>query len=121
MKEVREVRVPLDALAGRLGVEASPAYFEFLLRRIKTPVVRIEGNELVHESFIPVELMLKQTHEEIAAGGARPTPCLRCERVFDADREDGIFADPAQLEGYICRPCAEGMTAWTYFQDVLKA
>lgn len=119
MKEVHEERVGLDALAGALGVEAAPELFRFLLRRSGAKDVRIDGDALVHPSFLPVELLLRQTLDELRESGARVEACLRCRERFDADRDDGIFADPAALEGFVCRACAEGMDAWTYFHEVL--
>lgn len=119
MKEVHEVRVPITAIAGKLGIEPSKPYFDFLLRRVGSKDVRQDGDDLVHVSFLPLELMLQQAQDELRDADARVEPCRGCERIFDADRDDGIFADPARLEGFVCRPCAEAMDAWTYYNEVL--
>lgn len=120
MKHVHDQRTPIDALAGRLQCPASPAFFRFLMRRIRIQDVRLEGGELVYSSFLPVEQLFAETLAELNGQHARPTPCTVCAEVFDAEHDDGIFEQPARLEGFICRPCAEKISAWDYFQDRLR-
>ena len=67
-----------------------------------------------------VEQLFAETLAELNGQRARPTPCTVCAEVFDAERDDGIFEQPARLEGFICRPCAEKISAWDYFQDRLR-
>ena len=121
MREVKDVRVTLEELKGRLGIDRGPEFFEFLVRRIGLKDVRIDGGAIVHPSFVPLEPLLREAVAALEREGARPEPCARCSKVFDVERDDGIFRDPSKLEGFLCRPCAESMTAWTYFQEWLRA
>jgi hypothetical protein len=119
VKEVADVRVKIALLAARLGIEPDLPFFAFLVRRIGIKEVRLEGDEVVYTSFVPVEPLMREALDELAATGARPLPCRICSTVHDAEHDDGIFADPAEFDGFICRACAEQMSAWTFFNDHL--
>ena len=121
MREVHDVRVPVSALAGRLGCPDTVGWFRFLLRRIQLKEIALEGNELVHSSFLPVEQLLRETIDELEASGGRAEPCRRCGEYFDVEHDPGIFEDPSELTGFLCRACAEGLSAWDYFHDHLKS
>ena len=82
--------------------------------------VKLDGNDVVFSSFIPVEQLFRETLQELDQGGGHPDACLQCREYFDVETEDGIFADPQQLSGFVCRGCAETMSAWTFFQEHLK-
>ena len=62
-------------------------------------------------------MMLRESLAALASEGVRPAPCESCARVFDPDRDEGIFREPAGFNGFVCRTCAEKMSAWTYFQE----
>ncbi len=109
----------IAALAGRLGVEPDVPLFRFLVRRIGIQDIRIDRDEIVYSSFLPVEQLLKETLQGLEVDGVRPLPCLKCTGVFDAEHEDGIFADPHELNGFICRACAEKLNAWSFYNDHL--
>lgn len=117
MREVRDVRYGFDEWNGRFGTNHDREYFAFLVRRTGTKDVRVEADALVAPSYVPLEILLREAMAALAAEGVTPAPCEACRRVFDPDRDDGIFRDPARLTGFLCRPCAEKMSAWTYFQE----
>lgn len=120
VKDVRDHRVPLAQLTGRLGLSGPPEYFAWLVRRIGLRDVRVEGTDLVYSSFVPIEQLLKEAVEELKAAGAKPGPCQKCQTWFDTEREDGIFANPVAMQGFVCKACAQKLTAWEYFHDVLR-
>ena len=45
--------------------------------------------------------------------------CEQCASYFDLNRTDGIFARPNELEGFICMPCAERMSAREFYEKYL--
>jgi hypothetical protein len=121
MREVHDARIKLALLKGRLKLDRPAPFFEFLIRRIGLKDVRIEGDEIVYASFIPIETLLRESAGALDAEGVKAGACEKCGAWFDVDHDDGIFRDPAQLEGFLCRRCAEEMTAWAYFQDWLRS
>ena len=78
MKDVRDVRVSLAELAGRLGCEPDPAWLRYVIGRVGVTDVRIEGDALVHASFVPIEALLRESIAEMEASGVRPTACRAC-------------------------------------------
>ena len=42
-----------------------------------------------------------------------------CGEYQDVNETDGIFGDPAELEEFICLPCAESMTAREFYEKHL--
>lgn len=120
MKDSHESRVELKALSGRLECPEAPGWFRFVVDRVGMKEVRIEDGALFHESFVPIEALIRETMEEMAASGVKPIACGGCGDYRDAERDEGIFDDPAELVGFVCRNCAEGMSAWTYYNDRLK-
>lgn len=119
MRESHESRIELRELVGRLGCPEAPGWFRFVVDRVGMKEVRIEDGALIHESFVPIEALIRETMDEMAASGIQPTPCGACATYKDPNRDEGIFDDPAALEGFICRACAEKMSAWTYYNDRL--
>lgn len=123
MRDVKDVRVPLAAIAGRIGVggrDDLPAFFALLLARTGVKEVRVDGGDLVYPSFVPIEPLLSEALAELQRSGARIEPCGACRRLFDVEHDDGIFADPRDLRGFLCRKCAESMSAWTYYTERLR-
>lgn len=120
MKEIRDVRLTFAEVRSRLGIDRPPGFFKFLIRRLGLKDVRIDGDALVYASFVPVELMLKESAHSLEAEGVRAVPCEKCGDFHDAEHEDGIFRDPQRLEGFVCKACAEKMTAFDYYTNWLK-
>lgn len=120
MKEVQEVRYPIAALAGRTGCPPDPSWMRFVLARYRVEGVRVEGDELVAPSFVPVEPLIAGFLDQLRHDGVEPAPCSVCSELVDPEHDDGIFEDPQNLNGFICRPCAERMTAWAYYNERLR-
>lgn len=117
MREVRDVRHTFAELNGRLGTRHDREYFAFVLRRCGVKDVQIETDAIVAPSYVPIEMMLKEGILALESDGVVPTPCARCAKYHDPDRDDGIFRNPGGLEGFVCRSCAEQLSAWSYFQE----
>jgi hypothetical protein len=120
MRDVRDLRVSLAELNGRLGLDLSPGKLAFVVKRLGMRDVRLEGDAIVYASFVPLETLISEAVLALARDGAELAACESCANWFDVEHDDGIFRDPAKLEGFLCRGCAEAMTAYRYYTEWLR-
>ena len=46
--------------------------------------------------------------------------CLKCDGTFDLGKDEGIFARPSDMEGFVCAKCAESMTAREFHDKFMQ-
>jgi hypothetical protein len=64
--------------------------------------------------------MLGDVMKDLTKGKFQVQECLGCKRAFDAASTPGIFRQPVQKQGFICRGCAKKLTAWEFYYDYLE-
>ncbi|MBF0369298.1 MAG: hypothetical protein HQL52_07585 [Magnetococcales bacterium] len=94
-------------------------FWQFIIQQINDAEIRFDEakEQIVCPGFIPFkELAL----EVIADLDPEVISCCRvCAYYFDINQEEGIFCDPANLEGLICKSCSEKITARDYYEKFM--
>ena len=123
MKNIRNVTIKLTDLADRLGFEVSAALWPFIARRIAGGEVRLDEERwtLSYPEYIPVDQMVEDVLEAMADGRIEARSCASCSEFHDINKDDGIFGDQRNLEGYVCGLCADRMSAREFYDKHLKA
>ena len=73
-----------------------------------------------YPSFVPFKQLAEEWIEGIEQGLYDVRQCVRCAGYFDVGKADGIFADPAEMEGFLCGSCADSITAREFFEKYLR-
>jgi len=122
MREIRTEEITIAKANDAVGETLPPGLWEFLVRRLRYPEIRFDapGGVIRYPGFIPIETMLREALEEIRGSGVDARPCGVCAEWRDVNAEEGIFANPRSLEGFICEECARAMSAWTFFHERLR-
>jgi hypothetical protein len=120
MREIRDHRVTFAELKGRLKVDHDAKFFAFLLRRLGLKDVRLDGDGIAYASFIPLETLLGESIGALEREGVKPGPCARCGEYFDLEHDAGVFKNPVAFTGFICRGCAERLSAWEFCEKWLE-
>ncbi len=120
MREIRDVRIPFAELRGRLRVSHDDKLFTFVLRRLGVKDIKIEADAIVVPSFIPIEPLLAEGFAALERDGVKPAPCARCAEIHDVEHDPGIFKNPVRFEGFICKSCAQKLSAWEYCDQLLE-
>lgn len=117
MKQIRDETLTVAQANERLGIEMEPAFWEALIRLIDYPeLVYDAGTQTIRfPGYVPFDELAKEWIEGIEGGIYDVRQCERCAQYFDIHVAEGIFGDLAERNEFICRPCADAMTAREYF------
>ena len=90
-------------------------FWIFILKMTDYPEIYFDTQEekIVCPGFIPFANLATEVIDDLDMETVRH--CQICEKVFDINKEDGIFGNLANLEHFICQTCAEAMSAKTFF------
>lgn len=105
----------------RLKTDYSSAYWAFLIRMLNCQEVKFDVTEgkISFSNYIPLTELLNEVGKQIQDSTIVPQICRVCSEYFDINREDGIFGNPANLEGFICKTCAEKLSALDFYMHHL--
>ena len=94
-------------------------FWLFILKQTHYPEIYFDTQEekIVCPGFIPFADLATEVINDLDMGTVRR--CQTCEKVFDINKEEGIFGNPANLDHFICQTCAEAMSAKTFFDKHL--
>ena len=122
MKQIRHERLSLAEANDLLGVDMEPGLWEALIGLIDYPELTFEPatQSVVFPNYVPFKELAKEWIEGIESGIYDVRLCEHCSKYFDLNHTDGIFSRPAELEGFICMPCAERMSAREFFEQYLS-
>ena len=73
------------------------------------------------EEWVPVDTMVEDGLEAMSDGRIEVRPCGACGEVCDINENDGIFGDPRNLERFVCRDCADRLSAREFYEKHLRA
>jgi len=98
------------------------AYWKFLIRtiNIKEVIWNAKTNSIDFAEYIPLKTLLNEVLERIPTDEFMVEQCHVCQDYFNADKEDGIFGDNENLMHFICKKCAQSLSAWEFYQNHLK-
>ena len=100
----------------------SAAYWAFLITQINYKEVTFnQDTHSIHFSdYIPLKTLINELLVRIQNHEIALTQCQRCQQFFDMNQAEGIFADWRHLEGFICKSCAQQLSAWVFYQEYLR-
>jgi hypothetical protein len=122
MKEIKVERITVAGANDLLGVDMEPGFWEAVIGLIGYPELTFEpaSQTICFPGYVPFQALAKEWIDGIEAGLYDIRLCERCAAYFDLNHTDGIFANPTDLSGFICMPCAEAMSAREYFEKHLR-
>ena len=120
MREVRERKQTYAELATTTGRDLEAGCWKLLLSKLALPEVTLDGQGIRFPEYVPVLEMLAEGLRQLDSGEILARRCERCGEYHDLNVAEGIYADPEAMEGFLCRPCSEAMSAWEYFNEHLK-
>jgi hypothetical protein len=118
MKKVIDNVRSLAELSTFLEQEVDAAFLRFLVERIGYTEVRLteDGQGVTFPGYVPVGELFREVLRAIKEGEISLRRCRVCAGAFDIDTAEGIFGDDGALDRFVCRPCAEGLSAWDFYQ-----
>ena len=119
MREIGHEEISVAEANAKVGREFSAALWEFLVRRMNYGEISLEreSGKIRYPDYVPFQEFFRGLIEELDQGRADARPCGACQRVFDVNVDEGIFARPDVLERFICKECAEKLSAWDLFHN----
>ncbi len=122
MRQVRTKILTVTEANELLGVDMEPGFWEALVRMISYPEVQYvpSAQQIRFPDYVPFEDLAREWIEGIEQGVYEVRPCEVCGGWFDLDRAGGIFGKPEEREAYVCRECAERMTAREYYERYVR-
>jgi len=122
VKNIETTNLTVGEANERLGVDMEPGFWAALVTMLAYPEVAYDpaADAIRYPNYVPFEELAKEFIEGIEEGIYDIRLCERCAGYFDLNRTEGIFSHPAELEGFICMPCAETLTAREYFENYLR-
>jgi hypothetical protein len=120
-KELKTTRWSVDEANAHLGRSLDGDYWRFLIRQVGYREVTFDpqGQAIEFPEYVPLQTLLEEVLERLDRGEIAASQCQVCGTYWDINTDDGIFGDTRNLERFICRPCAERLSAWDFFQRYL--
>ncbi|MEN8151110.1 MAG: hypothetical protein ABFS86_14940 [Planctomycetota bacterium] len=122
MKRIETVTLSIAEVNEQLGVDMEPGFWEALVTMLAYPELTYDpaGQSIRFPDYVPFRELAGEFIEGMEGGIYDIRLCERCAGYFDLNRTEGIFSDPAEMEGFLCMPCAEAMTAREFYEKHLR-
>jgi hypothetical protein len=122
MRQVRTESLTAAEANAELGVSMDTAFWAALVRLIAYPEVMWDArtSRISFPDYVPFLQLAQEWIDGIEEGLYDIRQCLRCNEYLDVGQTGGIFGLPADLEEFICMPCAERMSAREYFERFIE-
>lgn len=122
MKDLKTVSWDIAEANQRLQQEFAAPYWAFLIAQVSYNEVAFDQatEQIVFAEYIPLKGLLDEVLEKIGQGTIAVTQCTVCQRYADMNKEEGIFGDTANLERFMCKTCAQTVSAWDFYHQYLK-
>lgn len=97
-------------------------YWSFLVKQVNYDEVTWDAQKqaIVFAEFIPLKSLLEDVLNRISTDNIAVTQCQTCQKYVDYNQDEGIFGDSEDLAHFICKPCAQSLSAWDFYQHHLK-
>ncbi len=122
MKNIRQSSLSVTEANQALDVDFEASMWAFMVKTINYPDLEFEPatDSICYMSYVPFKALAKEWIAEINEGPYDIRKCEVCAGYFDVNKTDGIYGNPADLEEFICFPCAERMTAREYYERFIE-
>ncbi len=122
MKNVKNIHWEISEANQRLQQDFDVAWWAFLIAALDYKEISFDAvkQEIVFPEYIPIKNLLADLLEQIRQETIAARQCGVCRQYFDINKNDGIFGDEENLERFICRHCAQSLSAWDFYQHHLK-
>ncbi len=119
MKRIQDRFESYSDLGARFGRDPTRGFWQFVLVRLHMRDIQIGEEGIRYPEYVPLEEIVQEVLRGIDAEEILLRPCCRCGEYHDLNDAEGIFGNFEALERFICRHCAEEMSAWDFYQDYL--
>ena len=122
MKNIRQTSLSVTAANQALNVDFEARMWEFMVTMMNYPELEFDTttDSICFMNYVPFETLAKEWIAGINEGTYDIRNCEVCAGYFDVNKTDGIYGNPADLEEFICFPCAERMTAREYYERFIE-
>ncbi len=122
MKNIKTTCWNLTEANQHLQQDFSAVYWAFLIAQVNYKEVSFDSatQAIVFPEYIPLKSLLKDVLDNIKQGIIAVRQCRVCQQYFDVNKQDGIFGDNENLERFICKDCAQTLSAWDFYYQHLK-
>ena len=119
MKEIGPEEISVAEANAKVGKEFSAAQWEFLVRRMKYGEISFDrqSQKIHYPGYVPFHEFFQGVISELDEGSVDARPCAACQGVFDVNVDEGVFARPDAFERFVCKQCAQRLSAWDFFHD----
>lgn len=119
MKRIQDRSETYAELGARFGREPTRGFWQFVLVRVQMREIQIGEEGIRYPEYIPLEEVVQEILRAIDAEEIFLRPCIQCGEYHDLNEAEGIFGNFEALERFLCRDCAETMSAWEFYHDHL--
>ncbi|MCP3852985.1 MAG: hypothetical protein GY694_22570 [Gammaproteobacteria bacterium] len=121
-KHLEESSWTVDEANEQIKMEYDGHYWQFLVRLINIKEVKWNANNesIDFAEYIPLKTLLNEVLDRIASDEFNVEECQVCQHYFNINDDEGIFGDTENLAHFICKKCAQSITAWEFYQNHLS-
>ncbi|WP_198264529.1 hypothetical protein [sulfur-oxidizing endosymbiont of Gigantopelta aegis] len=122
LKHLKQSSWTIEQANQQINQDYDEQYWQFLVRLIdiKEVIWNVKNNTIDFAEYIPLKILINEILERISTDEFMVEKCHVCQHFFNSDKEDGIFGDAEKLAHFICKKCANSLTAWEFYQNHLK-
>lgn len=123
IKHLKESSWTIEQANQQVKQNFDEKYWQFLIRLINCKEVNWNENDntINFAEYIPLKTLCNEILERILTEKEfMIEQCQECHHYFNVNNENGIFGDTENLTHFICKKCAQSLTAWTFYQKHLK-
>ncbi len=123
MKEIRDAETSIQEANKIVGQELESGVWSLLVSQMNYPDIKVDEEKgvITYPEFIPFAELFAESVKDLEKGKIDARSCLSCKRYYDVNIQQGIFARPNDLEGFICAECANSMSAFKFFHEYLTS
>ena len=102
-----------------VGRNFDKEFWQFILQQINYDEIFLDTQkeEIACPGFIPFADLAIELIDDLDSSAIHR--CQICAKVFDINKEDGIFGDPENLDHFICQSCSETLSAKSFYNKYL--
>ncbi|MBF0383038.1 MAG: hypothetical protein HQL69_18610 [Magnetococcales bacterium] len=96
-------------------------YWLFIIQNMNYPEIKYDpdSGQITSPGFIPFKDLALEVIQDLEGKKDEVKECLVCTQYFDINKEDGIFGDPENLDGFICGGCSMQISAKEFYEKYM--
>ncbi|MEQ8768561.1 MAG: hypothetical protein RL885_31940 [Planctomycetota bacterium] len=119
MKRIQDRVESFADLGKRFDREPTRGFWQFVFLRLRIKEVQIGEDGVRYPEYMPLDDVIREVLRSIEDEEILLRACARCGDYHDINEAEGIFGNFEALERFLCRDCAEEMSAWEFYNDYL--